>query len=287
MAAKFFGQFLLENGLINKDQLLGALDAQRASNPLLGELAQQRGWLDAAQAARINERQRADDRRFGDLALEMGLLDSGQLIQLLDAQKSGRRLLGEILLDHGVLSQAQLDQALRAHQGDRDIAIHAFESDMTGHPLADVATAAIKTCSRLFPRLLKSQCQFSSRIAPSQALPACDTTAHVLVQAAVPLTVGVACDRATTTAIACGFLGIDASHCDDALAEDALGELVNVLVGYVVKDAMPDDTGYRVTPPRFDIPADDFVRQPDRALAIAMVSQLGPFLLILDGGAAS
>jgi hypothetical protein len=29
---KFLGQFLLEKGLINKDQLLAALDAQRASN---------------------------------------------------------------------------------------------------------------------------------------------------------------------------------------------------------------------------------------------------------------
>ena len=284
MAAKFFGQFLLENGLIDKNQLLHALDAQRASNPLLGELAQQRGWLDAAQSARINERQRADDRRFGDLALEMGLLDSAQLIQLLDAQKSGRRLFGEILLDQGVLSQAQLDQALKAHKEDRDDAINAFESGMAEHPLAGVAAAAIKTCNRLFPRLLKSQCQFSSLIAPSQALPACDTTAYVRIQAEAPLTIAVACDRATTIRIACGFLGIDASECDDTLAEDALGELVNVLVGYVVKDAMPDDAGYRVTPPGFDIPADDFVRQPDRALAIALVSQLGPFLLILDGG---
>jgi CheY-specific phosphatase CheX len=157
---------------------------------------------------------------------------------------------------------------------------------MAGHPMADVATAAIRTCNRLFPRLLKSQCQFSSLIASSQALPACDTTAYIRIQAEVPLTVGVACDRATTTAIACGFLGIDPDECDDALAQDAVGELVNVLVGYVVKDAMPDDAGYRVTPPAFDTPVDDFIRQRDGAIAIAMVSQLGPFLLILDGGTA-
>ena len=34
MAAKFFGQFLLEQGLINRQQLLAALEAQHASNPL-------------------------------------------------------------------------------------------------------------------------------------------------------------------------------------------------------------------------------------------------------------
>jgi hypothetical protein len=39
MAAKFLGQFLLERGTLTPAQLLAALDAQRASNPLLGELA--------------------------------------------------------------------------------------------------------------------------------------------------------------------------------------------------------------------------------------------------------
>ena len=87
MAAKFLGQFLLERGTLTPAQLLAALDAQRASNPLLGELAIHHGMLDALQARRINERQRAEDRRFGDIALEMGWLSEGQLDVLLAAQK--------------------------------------------------------------------------------------------------------------------------------------------------------------------------------------------------------
>ena len=93
MAAKFLGQFLLERGTLTPAQLLAALDAQRASNPLLGELAIHHGMLDALQARRINERQRAEDRRFGDIALEMGWLSEGQLDVLLAAQKKGRKLL--------------------------------------------------------------------------------------------------------------------------------------------------------------------------------------------------
>ena len=54
MAAKFLGQFLLERGTLTPAQLLAALDAQRASNPLLGELAIHHGMLDALQARRIN-----------------------------------------------------------------------------------------------------------------------------------------------------------------------------------------------------------------------------------------
>ena len=46
MAAKFLGQFLLERGLIDRQQLLGSLMAQRKSNPALVELAHAVGMLD-------------------------------------------------------------------------------------------------------------------------------------------------------------------------------------------------------------------------------------------------
>ena len=51
MAAKFFGQFLLERGVIDAQQLLRALELQRASNPMLGEIAQAHGLLDALEDA--------------------------------------------------------------------------------------------------------------------------------------------------------------------------------------------------------------------------------------------
>ena len=109
MAAKFLGQFLLERGTLTPAQLLAALDAQRASNPLLGELAIHHGMLDASQARRINERQRAEDRRFGDIALEMGWLSEGQLDVLLAAQKKGRKL-----FSRGLWAPAETIERLRA-----------------------------------------------------------------------------------------------------------------------------------------------------------------------------
>jgi hypothetical protein len=282
MAAKFFGQFLLESGLIDAAQLLEALEIQRASNPLLGELAVARGWLSAAQAARINERQRAEDKRFGDLAEEMGLLDADRLGRLLDEQKSKRKLFGEILVERGMLTRVQLDDALSAHQADREDATRSLETGLAGHPLADLAHAAITTCSRLFPRLLKSQCQFSSLVGPTEPMPG-HALAHVRIDAARPLTVAVGCDRATMTAIACGFLGIPAAECDDELARDALGELVNVLMGYIVKDVLPEDMDYRATPPDFSADAAALAHAGHPALAMAMTSQLGPLLLVVRG----
>ena len=66
MTVRFLGQFLLDRGTITAAQLQAATEAQRASNPLLGELAVREGLLTPEQADRIHERQRSDDRRFGE-----------------------------------------------------------------------------------------------------------------------------------------------------------------------------------------------------------------------------
>lgn len=281
MAAKFFGQFLLERGLIDGAQLLEALEVQRASNPLLGELAQGRGWLTAAQAARINERQRAEDKRFGDIAEAMGLLDGHQVAQLLDDQKSRRKLFGEILVERGMLARGQLESALEAHRTDRDDALRSLELGLDGHPLADVASAALATCTRLFPRLLRQQAQFSHMVEAGEA-PATGVVASVEITADRPFTLALACDAVTATAIACGFLTITPDECDDALAQDALGEFVNVLMGYVVKDVLPEDTGYRASPPSFGADAAPLL-DAGPSLALVLTSQLGPVLLIVRG----
>jgi len=280
MAAKFLGQFLLERGTITSAQLLAALDAQRASNPLLGELAVHHRMLDAAQARRINDRQRAEDRRFGDIALEMGLLDAGQLDVLLAAQKKGRKLFGQILVDQGALTAERLEAELVAHRRDLDEANHALALGIAGHALADAATSAIRVSNRLFPRLMGSQCQ-ASGIADDATLDACDVTAHVRIEAgAESLLVGVGCSRATMQSMACALLSITPAQCDDELAVDALGELVNVLMGYVVRDTLSDDASYRAYPPSTALSAADLASRRS-TLALSMASQRGDFVLIV------
>lgn len=281
MAAKFLGQFLLERGSVNKQQLLAALEAQSASHPVLGELAQARGMLDAEQSRRINERQRADDRSFGQIAQALGLLDAAQVDELLAEQKSRRRMLGEILIEQGTLTRAQLDEALAAHQAEREHAVEALEIGVASHALGEAAAGAITTCNRLFPRVLRARCQFSSLVTDVAEVTGCDVTAHVRIRAELPLTVGIGCDLDTMHNMAQAFLSIAPQDCDEDLAVDALGELVNVLMGYVVRIAMGDDAQYRASPPDTTLAASDFVEQGERTLAIAMTSSLGPFVLLV------
>ena len=162
MAAKFFGQFLLEKGVIDAAQLLRALEIQRVSNPALGEIACEKGMLTADQALAINERQRREDRRFGDIAQSMGLLTADEVGVLLDAQKSRRKLFGEILVEEGFLDRERLESELRIHAGERDEAMRSLDALQAAHQLGRRMGNSIATCNKLFPRLLRTQCQFSS-----------------------------------------------------------------------------------------------------------------------------
>ena len=281
-AAKFFGQFLLERGVIDAGQLLRALELQRASNPMLGEIAQAEGLLTIAQARMINERQRREDRRFGDIAQELHLLTAAQVDLLVEQQKRRRKLFGEILVEAGMLDRDTLEAELAAHQADRSAALSSLAENLAGHPLQAMADGAIATCARLFPRILRTQAQFASLAAAGDLDHAVPLCAYVHVEAARPLGVALACDAATATAFACAFLSIPPSACDEALAADALGELVNVLMGYVVKDTLPEDTAYRARPPVFGRPAAELAARPD-TVALAMGSQLGPFVLLVSG----
>ena len=282
MAAKFFGQFLLEQGLIDRDQLLAALEIQRDSNPLLGELAQARGMLDIAQAQAINDQQRRQDKRFGDIAQSLGLLSASQVDELLAQQKSQRKLFGEILVEQGMLDRDAIEQALRAQASERDDAVSALDLGVAGHPLGDVLGSAIGNCNKLFPRILKARCQFSAVVQSTADLADCAVTGHVRVDAQAPLSIGMACDEATMTNIASAFLLISADDCDTALAQDAMGELLNVLMGYVVKDTLADDEQYRASPPDFGTPIDALLARGEQPLAVSMISELGPFVLVVS-----
>lgn len=278
MAAKFFGQFLLEKGVITSAQLLHALDVQRTSNPALGELAVARGMLTESQAITINERQRREDKRFGDIAQSMGLLTSDEVATLLDQQKARRKLFGEILVEDGILPRERLEAELQEHAGERDDAMRSLDSVLTGHQHGRRVANAISTCNKLFPRLLRTQCQFSA-VVDAASPPQCDAIAIVRVHADRPLVIGLACDPATLANMGAAFMSMPVDACDDELARDAFGELVNVLMGYVVKDSLPEDASYRAEPPDFGATLPELAAEGQ--VLVAMTSQLGPFVLVI------
>jgi hypothetical protein len=119
MRASLFGQYLLEQNVIDAEHLGEALKYQKTRNRVLGKLAVENGLLTQEGVLRIIERQWEDDKDFGALAVEMGLLSRESLDFLLRRQKDEHIPLGQALVILGVLMPAQLEEELKVFESIR------------------------------------------------------------------------------------------------------------------------------------------------------------------------
>ena len=97
----FFGQYLVQNQVINLEELNGAIQFMRNNNPRVGDLAVQKGYLTAQQAQELHREQRTVDMFFGDLAVHKGLLQQEQLDDILNHQNQNKVRLGDAIISLG------------------------------------------------------------------------------------------------------------------------------------------------------------------------------------------
>jgi CheY-specific phosphatase CheX len=109
LTPKFFGQHLLEKDILTKDQLVEAINYQKAKILKLGEIAVTRGYMTEKQVAKIHNEQKKTDMRFGDLAVNLGMIDQKQLEEIITIQKNNHVYLGEAIIACGHLDKATLD----------------------------------------------------------------------------------------------------------------------------------------------------------------------------------
>ncbi|MBN1755404.1 chemotaxis protein CheX [bacterium] len=121
MRPKFFGQYLLENCLITKDELLEALRFQNTKLKRLGEIACQKGYLDNKKVEDINSAQRDEDMLFGLLAVKMGYLNEKQLDELLTIQRNNHIYLGEAVVHKGFMSKEALERELERFHKEQEV----------------------------------------------------------------------------------------------------------------------------------------------------------------------
>ncbi len=112
----FFGEYLIQRGLMTEEDLHKALDIQTSERTPLGQLAVEQSFLNRKDLFRVlNEQRKTKEKskRFGDVAVELGIMTEKQLNELLKIQAENRKLIGAILVSTGVISGAQLVEALK------------------------------------------------------------------------------------------------------------------------------------------------------------------------------
>jgi hypothetical protein len=130
------GALLADEGLLTPTELELALDEQRRTGRLLGQIVVDRGFISAFSLARVLSAQHGVDLRqpeepepelhltevpgmwrpLGKLLVEKGLVSASDLEEAL-VEQSGSRRLGEILVERGAISGADLARALGEQHG--------------------------------------------------------------------------------------------------------------------------------------------------------------------------
>ena len=156
MSTYLFGQFLLDEGIIQADQLYAALQYQRQNNKVLGELAREEKVLTEQQVTEILEWQLCEDADFGEAAIAMGLLDKAGLDRLLALQEENHVLLGEALVAIGAVDKDVMDREFERYDSGRE----KVEAETQAIEEEDKENAPIKIWSiftRVLPRFTGGQ----------------------------------------------------------------------------------------------------------------------------------
>jgi len=105
MARKlFFGEYLIEHGLVSEEDVLEALSVQEKKTPPLETVAIKLAFLSMKQIFKIFTLQAGTEGSFSDIALKNNFLNDTQVNQIIEKRKSLKPPIGQILIDTGKIS---------------------------------------------------------------------------------------------------------------------------------------------------------------------------------------
>lgn len=166
MAVKFFGQFLIEKGIITHAALLKAISLQEETNRKIGAVVFEMEMMTHVEVAKIHQSQRNEDTRFGDKAVAMGFLTDDQLQQALIRQRNSHLYIGESLVKTGGLSIDDLEEYLVKFKEDQQpYTVEKIEIPLgvTNHPIWEIV-------ANLTNKMLSRVAEISFRAGPCEVI---------------------------------------------------------------------------------------------------------------------
>ena len=283
MTRKFFGQFLIEIGEVQPEQVREAVTLMDDTNPVIGEFAVSANVLSERDANRINREQRRTDRKFGDLAVGMGLLTTDQVRDLIREQKAQRLSIGQALcqLGHldsegleGLLKKFSLDQAGQVANRYLKLPEELDDSQLVDSVL-DLFPKLTQRIARI--ELFAQSCEkWSGQELQSQI-------ATVSVRGDENWNVTLSCDREFAAQIHAGFMGgfsnpkseENPEEISSTLLDDCIGEFLNILAGTAMDELEKQAITVCLEPPFFG-------QAPSEGYHFAIQASRGHAALILS-----
>jgi len=132
MFGQFFGDYLIKNNIITKEQFNEVIEYQKKSRVKLGLIAVTEKLLTVQQTDEVNQLQAVMDKRFGDIAIEKGYLTEDQVSHLLSLQGNSYLLFVQTLIEKHNLTLEDIETYLIAYQKDSNFSDSELEALKSG-----------------------------------------------------------------------------------------------------------------------------------------------------------
>ena len=121
MYTQFLGNYLLQKGIVNQEQLFSAMSRLSQTHIKLGTIAIHEGLMTANEVDECLYVQTREDKRFGEIAIERGYLEEAQVQELLSKQTPDFILLGQNLVEDGVFSYEELERIIFDYKNEAEL----------------------------------------------------------------------------------------------------------------------------------------------------------------------
>lgn len=248
MFDRIFGNYLLETGILKKEQLLSVYEKQAGSRSRLGLIAVTEQMMTIEQVEEVNKLQAIMDKRFGDIAITNGYLTEEQVVHLLKLQGNRYLVFIQAIVDKGYLDLETINSVLNLYQNEYGYTLTDLENfkscdidrilpylvNIENKTLFDLVGTFVRTVARLmnFNVYLEPSYEVTSYVAPQISYQISDGDHRLFVC--------IASDEKSMMESAISFAGekfID--NQDDAL--DANAEFINCVNGLFATKVSNDE----------------------------------------------
>jgi len=250
IGTKSLAEFLLERGIVSRENLLDAVEHQKKINLSLCALAVEQGMLAAEQLAEFDEEQRDVDRKFAPMAEKKGLLNAEQLEALAQAKKDRWVFLGEALVQRGYLGSVQLEQLLREYRLSQSPARSELREAIGEMPEKDIVSAVLDATLRIFLHFTKELVRLVE-VSEDTLHPPKD--AHIFTQRVtgdVTFDYALILPEKLTLFLASSITGEPATRMNQVV-HDVISEFLNIVVGSSCIALNMNAYHVRADPPQF------------------------------------
>jgi len=255
MSAKFFGQYLIEQKVVQREDLFRAIRLQDKVNLRFGDIILGMGLMTEKQLTNVHRAQSQEDLRFGDMAVKMGYLTPDQVALVLAKQRKNYLFIGEALVQLGALTPKQLNTFLeRFHQMQKPLASQTIEIP-DGIPHRSVWELVVDMHCKMLTRFVG----LSSRLGPGRSTNCCpqrQVTVEAGFSGEINARLLITLSKKTQVQLTSKVLnsGIGISY-PEPLQDEALVKFLDLVCGNIVSKAALQSYEIDMTPVRMHQPS--------------------------------